>query len=127
MMRLLNLTQVLALHQRIVATSGGSPGIRDLGALLSALSQPSVTFDGQELYPTLEEKAAALCLSLVSGHPFIDGNKRLAHAATEVFLVLNGHELDATVDEQEQLMLALASGEVSRAVLVDGSGPTRFL
>ena len=58
----------------------------------------------------------------MAGHPFIDGNKRLAHAATEVFLVLNGHELDATVDEQEQLMLALASGEVSRAVLADWFG-----
>ena len=76
-MRLLTVTEVLSLHDRIIATSGGSSGVRDAGALLSALAQPSATFDGNELYPTLEEKASALCFFLVSNHPFVDGNKRV--------------------------------------------------
>ena len=65
------------------------------------------TFDGAELYPTFDEKAAVLGFSLIQGHPFIDGNKRVGHAAMEVFLVLNGFELRASVDEQEAIVLAL--------------------
>ena len=118
-MRLLTVTEVLSLHERIVSASGGSPGLRDAGALLSALSQPSATFDGNELYPTLEEKASALCFFLVSNHAFVDGNKRVGHAAMETCLLLNGFEIDAPVDEQEALMLSLASGEISREHLVD--------
>ncbi len=67
-----------------------------------------MTFDGQELYPTLVEKAAALGFSLVTSHPFVDGNKRLGHAAMETFLLMNGHEIEASVDEQEDLILRWA-------------------
>jgi death-on-curing protein len=76
-------------------------------------------FGGTDLYPTLIEKAAALCFVLVRSHPFIDGNKRTGHAAMETFLVLNGAEIDAPVDEQERLMLDLAAGRISRSNLVD--------
>ena len=69
------------------------------------------------MYPTLVEKAAALCVALVQGHPFRDGNKRAGHAAMETFLVLNGLEIDATVDDQERLMLNLASGRIDRTHL----------
>jgi death-on-curing protein len=75
------------------------------------------TFDGEELYPTLVAKAAALGFSLIQGHPFVDGNKRIGHAAMEVFLVLNGLEIDASVDEQEATVLAVAAGSSSRAEL----------
>ena len=118
-MRILSLTEVLELHRLILAQTGGSPGIRDLGMLQSALAQPQMTFAGAELYPTLEEKAAALCFSLVSNHPFVDGNKRVGHAAMETFLVLNGWELQVTVDLAEQIMLSLASGNLSREKLVE--------
>jgi death-on-curing protein len=118
-MRLLTVTEVLSLHDRIIATSGGSSGLRDAGALLSALAQPSATFDGNELYPTLEEKASALCFFLVSNHPFVDGNKRVGHAAMEICLLLNGFVIDAAVDEQEKLILSLASGEIAREILAD--------
>jgi death-on-curing protein len=64
--------------------------------------------------PGVIEKAAALGFSLVMGHPFVDGNKRTGHAAMETFLVLNGYEVSAPVDEQERVMLQLAAGEVSR-------------
>ncbi|MBI1394649.1 MAG: type II toxin-antitoxin system death-on-curing family toxin [Betaproteobacteria bacterium] len=113
-MRLLTLGEVLALHRRILAESGGTSGVRDLAAIASAVFQPKVSVGGQDAYPTLTEKAAALGYSLIRSHGFVDGNKRIAHAAMEVFLVLNGIEITATVDEQEKFMLSLAAGEVSR-------------
>src|SRR5438105_15057603 len=73
-----------------------------------------MTFGGQELYSSLAEKAAALGFSLVCNHPFLDGNKRVGHAALETFLVLNGWELVAGVDEQEQVILQLAAGILKR-------------
>ena len=118
-MQLLTLFQILELHQNLIAESGGVSGIRDFGALESALAQPEMTFGGQDLYPTLAEKAAALAYSLVMNHPCVDGNKRAAHAAMEIFLVLNGYEIDASVDEQEELFLNLASGKIKRQELVE--------
>jgi death-on-curing protein len=117
-MRYLSLPEVVYLHDRLLATSGGGAGLRDMAALASALAQPKATFGGEELHPTLIEKAAALCFSLVQNHAFIDGNKRIGHAAMEVFLALNGHALVAGIDEQERLVLSLASGQLPRAELV---------
>ena len=92
MIQYLSLSQVLFLHQRLIEQSGGTSGTRDQNALESALAQPKMTFEGKELYLTLAEKAAALCYSLISNHPFVDGNKRIGHAVMEVFLVINGYE-----------------------------------
>ena len=117
-MRHLSLAEVLELHRMVVEQSGGSPGLRDFGGLESAVAQPRMTFGGSDLYPSLIHKAAALCFSLVKNHPFIDGNKRVGHAAMETLLVLNGFEIDATTDEQEHLVLALAAGELPREDLV---------
>ena len=72
-------------------------GVQNRGALESALAQPRMSFGGEELYPTLIEKASALGFMLIMNHPFLDGNKRVGHAAMETFLVLNGHEIDATM------------------------------
>ncbi len=116
-MGFLALHEVLYIHDRIITTSGGAHGVRDLGALESAVAQPKAGFGGEELYPTLVDKAAALCFFIVQGHPFVDGNKRAGHAAMEVFLFMNGLALEASVDEQENLMLELASGHVSREEL----------
>jgi death-on-curing protein len=113
-MRLLAVSEIISLHATVLAASGGASGIRDLGALKSAAAQPRVTFGGEELYPTLFDKAAALCHSLVLNHPFVDGNKRAGHAALETMLVLNGFELTADADEQERVFLELASGGLSR-------------
>lgn len=113
-MRYLTFAEAVELHRRILERTGGATGIRDVGALHSALAQPQVTFDGQDLYPTLVEKAAALCFSLIQNHPFLDGNKRVGHAAMETFLILNGFEIDATVDDQERTILDLASGVLKR-------------
>jgi death-on-curing protein len=116
--RLLSLAEILDLHRRVIELSGGSLGVRDLGALKAAVAQPRMTFDSEDLYPSLIEKAAALCFSLVMNHPFVDGNKRVAHAAMEIFLVLNGYELSAPVSEHEKLMLSLAAGQTSRDELL---------
>ncbi len=97
-------------------------GIRDIGALESALAQPRMTFDGVELYPTTIDKAAALCFSLVMNHPFVDGNKRIGHAVLETFLVLNGLEISTSVEDQERVILGIASGEVQRDQFVDWLG-----
>ena len=113
-MRYLALSEVLRLHSDLVAETGGATGVRDLGRIQAALAQPMATFDGDELYPTLVDKAAALGFALVQGHAFIDGNKRIGHAAMEVFLLLNGFDLNESVDEQERAILSVASGRMSR-------------
>lgn len=118
-MRHLSLGEVLELYERIIEQSGGALGIRDAGALESALAQPRVTFAGQDLYPGTIEKAAALAFSIIMNHPFVDGNKRTGHAAMETFLVLNGYEIDASVDEQERVILQAASGKLTRDALTD--------
>ncbi|MEL7362425.1 MAG: type II toxin-antitoxin system death-on-curing family toxin [Bacteroidota bacterium] len=115
--RYLSVEQVERLHALVIARSGGSDGLRERGTLESAVAQPAQTFGGDDLYPTLHEKAATLAYALVMGHPFVDGNKRIGHAAMETFLVLNGFEIDADVDEQERLFLDLAAGLVERETL----------
>ncbi len=116
-MRYLTLSETLGLHRRIITQSGGAPGILNLGALESALAQSQMTFNENDLYPTLADKTAALGFSLIQNHPFVDGNKRIGHASMEVFLVLNGFEISAPVLEQEQIILNVASGALDRVGL----------
>lgn len=113
-MRYLTVVEVVALHERIIETSGGRLGLRYPAGLESAIAQPQATFEGVDLYPTLVSKAGALGYSLIMNHPFVDGNKRVGHAAMEVMLVLNGCQLSANVDEQERIVLAVASGAMLR-------------
>jgi death-on-curing protein len=112
--RYLTFAEVLELHRSALERWGGSGGIRDITVLESALAQPRQSFGGTDLYPDLATKAAALCFSLVLNHPFIDGNKRIGHAAMEVFLMVNGYELRSSVDEQERVILDLAAGQLAR-------------
>jgi death on curing protein len=119
MIRHLTLAEVIELHSGILEQVAGSGGIRDIGALESAIAQPRMTFGGAELYPTIIEKASALGFSIVMNHPFVDGNKRAGHAAMETFLVLNRLEIKAVVNEQERVILALAAGELDRDAFTD--------
>jgi len=116
--RYLSLTEVLELHKRIIQATGGSEGLRDLGALQSAVAQPLMTYGGDDLYPTLVEKTAALGFSLINNHPFVDGNKRLGHAAMAVFLYLNGYQISASIDVQEAFILGIVAGKVSREQVI---------
>jgi death on curing protein len=84
-MRRITVGEVLGIYQRVMQETGGLLGIRDLGALESAIAQPDITFDGNGLYPSLAEKAAVLGFSLIQNHPFADGNKRTGHASIETF------------------------------------------
>lgn len=114
MTRFLTVNEILQLYRQVMLNPGGTVGILSMEALESAVAQPRATFDGNELYPSIIEKAAALGYSLVMNHPFVDGNKRIGHAAMEVFLVLNGFEIVADIDEQENVILRLAAGNLER-------------
>jgi len=109
-MRYLSLQEIISLHSLLIAQSGGSSGLRDRGALESAVAQPEASFDGEELYPDLASKAAALGHSLIQNHPFVDGNKRIGHAAMEVFLLLNRHELMRQLMSRRRLLSTLRAG-----------------
>jgi death-on-curing protein len=108
----LSLPQVLTLLEDLVGAFGGLSGIRDRGLLESALARPAMTFGGEDLYPDLAVKAAALMHSLVLNHPFVDGNKRIAVAAAELFLSIHGQMVMASDKELELITLSGAEGKV---------------
>ena len=105
MTRYLTPQEVLFIHARLIATTGGEHGIRDLGLLESAVARPQATFDGADLYPELFLKTAALMESLSQNHPFVDGNKRTAITAAAMFLQLNGFRLQITNAEMERFTM----------------------
>ena len=109
---------MLQIHAYQIERFGGDPGVRDLGLVDSAVAQPRAAFGGQDLYPTLSEKAVALAFSLVMNHPFADGNKRTGHAAMVMFLGRNGHGIKAPLDEQADVFERLAAGQISREGLL---------
>ena len=91
-MIILSKEQVLMLHERLAEATGGSKGIRDEGLLDSALSNPFQSFGGEELYPSVQAKAAQLCYGLVKNHAMLDGNKRLGTHVTVSYTHLRAHE-----------------------------------
>jgi death-on-curing protein len=109
-MNRLTTAQILLLHQDLIDETGGMDGLRDVGLLDSALNAPFQTFDLQPLYPSVQQKAARLCHSIINDHPFIDGNKRIGIHAMLVFLLMNGVDLIYTQQELVELGLGLASG-----------------
>lgn len=111
----LTLDEVLALHEDQIRRYGGSPGLRDLALLSSAVAMPRATFGGALLHESLIEMAAAYLYHLARNHPFIDGNKRAALSAALAFLWLNDHQLEAGEDELTDLVLGVAAGRASKA------------
>jgi len=109
----LSVDQVRALYRGLVEEFGGSAGLRDRSGLEAAVARPAMTFDGEDLYPDLATKAAALMHSLVLNHPFMDGNKRVGVHAAEFFIERNGHALEADDGELERMTLAVAEGRVA--------------
>jgi death-on-curing protein len=116
---LLSLDDLLRIHDAVIRDTGGSTGIREPNLLDSARVQPDMSFGGVDLYPTISSKAGALAFSLINNHPFVDGNKRVAYAAMETFLVLNGWEIQSDQNEQYYLFIRLASGESEREELTE--------
>lgn len=104
--------KVLLLHQIISAETGGDPELRDINLLDSALESAFLTFDGQELYPTKEEKAARIGYALISSHAFVDGNKRIGIYVLLTFLETNGIKIRPSNEEVVRIGLATAAGEM---------------
>ena len=104
--------KVLLLHQRVIEETGGAADVRDLDLLDSALASAFQTFDGKELYPTKEEKAARIGYSLISNHAFVDGNKRIGMYVLLTFLETNGIRLRPSVDDVARVGFAVARGEM---------------
>lgn len=105
--------KILLLHQVMAEATGGDVGVRDEALLESAIENIYATFDGVELYPTKEEKAARLGFSLISNHAFVDGNKRIGMYIMISFLELNGIRIDATNEEVAKLGLDVADGSAN--------------
>lgn len=110
-MNYLTAEQILFLHARLVAETGGSHGVRDINMLLSALGRPQASFDDRDLYPDLYHKAAALMDSLIRNHPFVGGNKRTGIASTALFLVINGYRLVASNADLEKFTIEVARSQ----------------
>lgn len=104
--------QVLKMHSQLIRETGGTDGLRDQGILESALNSPFQSFAGDDIYPSLQHKAARLCFGIVKNHPFLDGNKRIGAHAMLVFLAVNGIDLDYTQKELTDTILALAAGDI---------------
>lgn len=111
---LLTMDEVMALHEAALMAFGGSPGVRDANLLDSALSQPLMTFGGEDLYPSLFDKVAALGFGLISNHAFVDGNKRVGFASMAVVLQRNGYLLECSADDGEAITLAVAASTANR-------------
>jgi death-on-curing protein len=118
-MNYLTCEQVLFIHSRLVAETGGSHGVRDLGLLESAVARPRATFDGKDLYPDLFMKAAVLMDSLINNHPFVHGNKRTGITAAGLFLRVNGWKLTASPENLEAVTLRVATGKMEVPNLAD--------
>ena len=112
-MIILTTDEVITMHEKLVAATGGSPGIRDMGLLESAVLGCTQTFGGEEIYPTVVEKAARMAYSLCKNHPFIDGNKRVAVTALLVILRMNNVSLQYTQQELITLGLKAADGSIN--------------
>lgn len=108
------MTDYLSLEDllEIAAAIIPSVQVRDLGLLASAAARPRTSVFGDDAYPSLTEKAAAICQSVVRNHALVDGNKRLAWSATRVFLLINGHDIAYDIDDAEELILGAARGEL---------------
>ncbi|MDB5155670.1 MAG: hypothetical protein JWR50_377 [Mucilaginibacter sp.] len=110
---MIHIDVVFFLHDLLISEFGGSNGIRDRALLEAAINRPFATFDGQDLYPTVEEKAAAVFESIIINHPFIDGNKRTAYALLEYLLINKGGiKLDASFEEKYEMVIKASTGEI---------------
>ncbi len=116
-MRYLNKEQILLLHDYLLQRFGGALGLRDEGLLESALYNLQQTFASQDLYPHIEDKAAAFIYSIIQNHPFSDGNKRTTALALFVFLDINGFEINLSNRELVDLMVDIASGKIGQEQL----------
>jgi death on curing protein len=110
---MIQLSHVLTIHDILIERFGGSKGVRDTGILESAINRPFHTFDGIDLYKTSVEKAAAIFESIISNHPFIDGNKRTAYVLMRIMLLEGGNDISASEDDKYEFVINAAQGQLS--------------
>lgn len=110
---MITVEEVIILHDILVERFGGANGIRDYGSLSAAIARPYQTFDGTELYPDSVAKAAAVFESIISNHPFIDGNKRTAYVLMQLILKADNLEIRASENEKYDFVINAASGELT--------------
>ena len=113
------LNDVLELHEKSIKDFGGSQGIRDIGLLESALARPFQTFGGEDLYPTIFEKTAALGQSLIVNHPFVDGNKRTGMLCMTALLMFNQYKFIASSLDFYNFIIQISTGSISFEEMVD--------
>lgn len=111
--------QVIRIHSKVIARTGGLDGIRDRNGLEAAIAVPLQTFDGEELYPTDLEKIARLGFGLAANHAFIDGNKRIGAMMTQTLLAWNGYSLNLKQGELADMFISIADGTTSAQELYE--------
>ncbi len=109
---MISIQQALSIHKIAIEKFGGSQGIRDINGLESALARPFQTFGGEDLYPTIEEKAAAIGESIIMNHPFIDGNKRTGYLLMEAVLRFGNKKIPVTDEILYQFVISISTGEI---------------
>lgn len=102
---------ILKIHNFLIDQFGGSHGLRDESSLNSAINRPFATFEQQELYPEPVDKATAILESIVTNHPFIDGNKRTGYVLARLLLLKSGLDIKATQEEKYEMVIAVSKGE----------------
>ena len=113
---MITLEEALAIHEEVVAATGGSHGLRDRGGLEAALARPFASFGGEDLYPDPVTKAAAMLESIIKNHPFVDGNKRAGYTLGRLMLMTYDVDLRAADDEEYDMVILVATGQLD----VDG-------
>ena len=112
------LQDIYELHTQLENTFVLSSGVRDENLLASAVNTPFQTFMGNDLYPSLYDKAAQLCYGIANNHPFMDGNKRTALHSMYVYLIINGFDIMATQQDVENMIIDVAAGNMTNTELV---------
>ena len=111
--------QILYLYEHIIQHSGGTIGLRDEGLLESAVYRPQASFGGQDLYPDVSSKSAALGHSIISNHPFVDGNKRTGFEAMRMMLRMNGYDVQASTGTKFAFVISMAEGKLTEQAIAD--------
>jgi death-on-curing protein len=109
---MIELKDVLNIHNILIDKFGGSKGIRDSGSLESAINRPYATFDNHDLYPNPSDKAAAILESILINHPFVDGNKRTAYVLMKLVLLDNGFDIVADQDDKYNMVISASAGDI---------------
>lgn len=116
---MISVNQALEIHTVAIVKFGGANGVRDMGGLESALARPFQTFGGDDLYPSVFEKSAAIGESLIMKHPFIDGNKRTGYLLMEALLRHGGYKISSADDELYNFIINISTGSISFEEIVD--------